>query len=68
MNHSFSREPTRAIEQASGDAEEEVLFRVPSHSYAIINPTDAYSPLEDVLRSTDLESQSLGEAVFGEIR
>ena len=68
MNHSFSREPTRAIEQASGDAEEEVLFHVPSDSYSIINPTGVYTPLEDVLRSTDLDGQSLGEAVFGEIR
>ena len=61
-------EPTRAIEQASGDADEEVLFHVPSDSYSIINPTDVYAPLEDVLRSTEVDDQSLGEAVFGEMR
>jgi hypothetical protein len=61
-------EPTRAMEQASGDADEEVLFHVPSDSYSIINPTDVYGPLEDVLRSTDIQSQSLGDVVFGEIR
>jgi len=61
-------EPSRAIEQASGDADEDVLFHVPSDSYSIINPTDVYAPLEDVLQSTDLDGQSLGEVVFGEMR
>jgi hypothetical protein len=61
-------EPTRAMEQASGDADEEVLFHVPSDSYSIINPTDVYAPLEDVLRSTEVDGQPLGEAVFGEMR
>jgi hypothetical protein len=61
-------EPTRAMAQASGDADEEVLFHVPSDSYSIINPTDVYAPLEGVLRSTDLEDRPLGDVVFGEMR
>ena len=61
-------EPSRAMAQASGDADEEVLFHVPSDSYSIINPTDVYAPLENVLRSTDLEGRPLGEVVFGEMR
>jgi len=61
-------EPSRAMEQASGDADEDPLFHVPSDSYSIINPTDVYGPLEDVLRSTDTDGQSLGEVVFGEMR
>jgi hypothetical protein len=44
------------------------LFHIPTRSYAVINPTDVYAPLEDVIRETTLDGQSLGDVVFGEIR
>lgn len=44
------------------------LFHIPSNSYAIINPTDVYAPLEDVLRTIEVDGRALGEVVFGEIR
>ncbi|MUV89086.1 hypothetical protein GJ629_03530 [Halapricum sp. CBA1109] len=56
-------EPSRLQEQ-----EEDPLFNVPTDSYSIINPTDVYAPLEDVLRETEYDDHSLGEVVFGEIR
>jgi hypothetical protein len=44
------------------------LFHIPTRSYAVINPTDVYAPLEEVIRETTLDSQSLDDVVFGEIR
>jgi hypothetical protein len=62
-------EPGRLRAQAS-DSEPDVdpLFHVPTDSYAIINPTDVYAPLEDVLREEAIDGTPLGEVVFGEIR
>jgi len=51
-----------------GDETADPLFHVPTSSYAIINPIDVYSPLEDVLRETEYEGQPLGDLVFGEMR
>jgi hypothetical protein len=48
--------------------DEDPLFNVPTDSYSIINPTDVYAPLEDVLRDTHYQDHTLGEVVFGEIR
>jgi hypothetical protein len=62
-------EPNRLIEQANEDADAETpLFSIPTDSYAIINPTDVYGALEDVLRAETYEDTSLSELVFGEIR
>lgn len=71
-------DPERLAEQASmaGDADSDAgvvdgvdpLFHVPTDSYAIINPTDVYAPLEDVLRRETLDGRPLGDVVFGEIR
>jgi hypothetical protein len=63
-------EPNRLIEQASGDgeADEDPLFHVPTSNYAIINPTDVYGELEDILRTETYEVTPLSELVFGEIR
>ncbi|ELZ27048.1 hypothetical protein C474_16899 [Halogeometricum pallidum JCM 14848] len=58
-------EPTRLAEQEEGV---DPLFHVPTQSYSIINPTHVYAPLEEVIRETELDGQSLGDAVFGEIR
>ena len=57
-------EPSRLREQASGDENTEPLFHIPTDSYAIINPVDVYAPLEDVLRETDLDGQTLGDVMF----
>jgi hypothetical protein len=73
--HNAVVEPDRLIEHANWDAEDEdetavarPLFSVPTDSYAIINPTDAYAPLEEVIRSETYEGRPLSELVFGEIR
>jgi|AntDeeMetagen285_2_1112576.scaffolds.fasta_scaffold02768_1 hypothetical protein len=60
-------EPERLAAQAQ-DGETDPLFNIPTDSYAIINPVDVYGPLEDVLRREELDGQSLGKVVFGEIR
>jgi hypothetical protein len=41
---------------------------VPSDAYSVINPTDAYVPLENVLRESTIDGRSLGEVAVGEIR
>ena len=61
-------EPDRLIAQASDEQDAEPLFSVLTDSYSIINPTDVYGPLEDVLQSETYEDTSLAELVFGEIR
>ena len=61
-------EPNRLIAQAGGNPDEDPLFSVPSDSYTIINPTDVYGPLENVLREETYEGTPLAELVFGEIR
>ena len=61
-------EPNRLIEQANDDAGSDPLFSVPTDSYTIINPTDVYGALEDVLRAETYEDTPLSELVFGEIR
>ena len=61
-------EPDRLIVQASDEQEADLLFSVPTDSYSIINPTDVYGPLEDVLRAETYEDTPLAELVFGEIR
>lgn len=62
-------EPGRLRAQASdSESDADPLFHVPTDSYAIINPTDVYAPLEDVLREEAIDSTPLGEVVFGEIR
>jgi hypothetical protein len=62
-------EPDRLAEEANGDEPSaDPLFHVPTDNYTIINPTDVYAPLEDVLRSETYEGTPLAELVFGEIR
>ncbi len=62
-------EPGRLREQAdNSEPDTDPLFHVPTDSYAIINPTDVYAPLEDVLREEAIDGTPLGEVVFGEIR
>ena len=61
-------DPQRLHQQASGAEDVDPLFHVPTDAYAIINPTDVYGPLEDVLREEALDGHPLGEVVFGEIR
>jgi len=61
-------EPNRLIEQANDNADSDPLFSVPTDSYTIINPTDVYGALEDVLRAETYEDTPLSELVFGEIR
>jgi hypothetical protein len=58
-------EPERLM---TDDAEESALFHVPSDSYSIINPTDVYSPLAEVLRETEVSDTPLAEVTFGEVR
>ncbi|WP_255197748.1 hypothetical protein [Halorarius litoreus] len=60
-------EPNRLITQA-GDQDEEPLFHVPTSNYAVINPTDVYAPLEDVLCEETVDDTPLAELVFGEVR
>ena len=66
--HNAVVEPDRLIAQASDENDADPLFSVPTDSYSIINPTDVYGPLEDVLRSETYEDTPLAELVFGEIR
>jgi len=66
--HNAVVEPDRLIAQASDEHEADPLFSVPTDSYSIINPTDVYGPLEDVLRSETYEDTPLAELLFGEIR
>jgi hypothetical protein len=62
-------EPGRLRAQADdSELDADPLFHVPTDNYAIINPTDVYAPLEDVLREEAIDSTPLGEVVFGEIR
>jgi hypothetical protein len=61
-------EPDRLREQARDESTTEPLFHVPTDSYAIINPTDIYEPLEQVLQEEAIDGCPLGEIVFGEIR
>jgi len=61
-------EPSRLQAEADGNAETESLFHIPTDSYAIINPVDVYSPLEEVLREETIDGTPLGEVMFGEIR
>jgi hypothetical protein len=58
----------RARADDSGGPDVDPLFHVPTDSYAIINPTDVYAPLEDVLREEAIGGTPLGEVVFGEMR
>jgi len=44
------------------------LFHIPTRSYSVINPVDAFGPLENVLRETTIDDRTLGDVVFGEIR
>ena len=68
--HNAIVEPERLIEQANEveDESTDPLFSIPTESYAVINPSDVYSPLEDVLRAETYEGTPLSELVFGEIR
>jgi hypothetical protein len=61
-------EPSRLMQQANDEDKHDPLFHVPSNAYAIINPTDVYAPLEDVLHETELDGHRLGDVLFGEIR
>ena len=54
---------------ADGDDDTEApLFHVPTSNYAIINPTEVYQPLADVLRAETVDGTPLAEVCFGEIR
>ena len=72
--HTAIVEPSRLTQQAAtsgdndGGGRPDPLFHVPTDSYAIINPADAFGPLEDVLREQTVEDTPLGEVLFGEIR
>jgi len=61
-------EPDRLRQQATDGAAADPLFHVPTDSYAVINPTDVYGPLEEVLHEEAIDGHPLGEIVFGEIR
>ena len=51
-----------------GDDTEAPLFHVPTSNYAIINPTEVYQPLADVLRAETVDGTPLAEVCFGELR
>ncbi len=50
------------------DSDEDPLFHIPTERYTIINPVEAYGPLEAVLREETLDGVVLGDIVFGELR
>ena len=60
-------EPTRLATQTD-DGEPDALFHIPTSNYAVINPTDVYGPLEDVLRDEGVDGTPLADLMFGEIR
>jgi hypothetical protein len=60
-------EPSRLVAHNDGETETP-LFHVPTDSYAVINPTDVYGPLEDVLRDTEVDGTPLADLIFGELR
>jgi hypothetical protein len=51
-----------------GNDIEAPLFHVPTSNYAIINPTEVYQPLADVLRTETVDGMPLAEVCFGELR
>nr|WP_232819728.1 hypothetical protein [Haloprofundus halophilus] len=66
--HNAIVEPTRLASQASDETPSDPLFYIPTDSYSVINPTDVYAPLTDVLREQTLGEHPLADVVFGEIR
>jgi hypothetical protein len=61
-------EPSRLVSEAEGEPERDPLFHVPTDSYAVLNPTDVFGPVTDLLAETEIDGQALGEVLFGEIR
>ena len=59
---------TTTPESDGSHTDSDVLFHIPTRSYAIINPADVYGPFERVMRETSIDGHSLGDVVFGEIR
>ena len=56
------------ITDASPTTATDALFHIPTKSYSVINPVDAFGPLENVLCETTIDDRTLGDVVFGEIR
>ncbi|ELY62596.1 hypothetical protein [Natronococcus jeotgali] len=44
------------------------LFHVPTDSYTILNPQTVYTPLEPLLRDSELDGTPFVDIIFGEIR
>jgi hypothetical protein len=53
---------------ADAEDTEAPLFHVPTSNYAIINPTEVYGPLVEVLREETVNGTPLAELTFGEVR
>lgn len=54
-------DPDKMIDSLNG-ADVDPLWHVPTDDYRIINPDDAYTPMEDALREAELHDQLTGEA------
>lgn len=54
-------DPDKMIRAAGGE-DVDPLWHVPTDDYTIINPNDAYGPLEDALRDQELADKFTGEA------
>jgi hypothetical protein len=62
-------EPSRLVSEAEdGVPERDPLFHVPTDSYAVLNPTDVFGPVTDLLAETEIDGHALDEVLFGEIR
>jgi hypothetical protein len=66
-------EPSRLVAEAEADGDdggpdESPLFHVPTDSYAVLNPTDVFGPVTELLAETEIDGRALGEVLFGEIR
>jgi len=62
-------EPSRLVSEAEdGAPERDPLFHVPTDSYAVLNPTDVFGPVTELLAETEIDGHLLGEVLFGEIR
>jgi hypothetical protein len=62
-------EPSRLVSEAEdGEPERDPLFHVPTDSYAVLNPTDVFGPVTDLLAETEIDGHLLGDILFGEIR
>jgi len=62
-------EPSGLVSEVEGGTpERDPLFHVQTDSYAVLNPTEAFGPVTDLLAETETVGRPSGEVLFGESR